>query len=105
MSKSQFRKKRKKKEKKGKKEKKKKNKENSAWLSLALASKQLVLWYAGFNGGGGYEMRVPWLEQMEVVPMEVSMDLVAVDLAQRVRPLAMLPICYVVVKKDRLLTN
>lgn len=32
-------------------------------------------------------MRVPRLEQMEVVPMEMSMDLFAVDLAQRVRPL------------------
>lgn len=27
-------------------------------------------------------MRVPRLEQMEVVPMEVSMDLLAVDLTQ-----------------------
>lgn len=32
-------------------------------------------------------MRVPRLEQMEVVPMEVSMNLLAVDLAQGIRSL------------------
>lgn len=78
MSKSQFQKKRKeKKRKKGEKEIKSPPPQNSAWLWLRSS------WYSvTLASMRGYEMRVPRLEQMEVVPMEVSMDLLAVDLTQ-----------------------